>query len=357
MDSIDLRSDTVTWPTPEMREAMANARVGDDVWGDDPSVIELEALAAERLGKEAALLTSSGTQGNLVAILTHCQRGDEMIMGQVAHTFQHEAGGAAALGGVHPHTVPVQPDGTLRLDDIRYAIRDTEDIHYPITRLVTLENTQGDLGGIPITAEYTQSVRQLCDEYGLKLHIDGARIWNAAAALGCDVRKLTEPGVSISFCLSKGLCAPVGAMLCGSAAFIARARRIRKMLGGGMRQAGILAAAGIIAVETMTQRLAEDHKTARMLAEGLASIEGIQVSLNAVQTNIVFYTLDATLPFDAYDLSTFLERSYNIKLGGGKGQRTLRAVTHYWITEDDVAKVVEAFRHTISQVNHGALSF
>jgi len=212
MDAIDLRSDTVTWPTPEMREAMAHAEVGDDVWGDDPTVKRLEALAAERMGQEAGLFVASGTMGNLIAILTHCRPGDEMIVGKAAHTFKYEVGGAAALGGVHPYTIPVQADGTLDLDDIRHAIRDRSDIHYPLTRLVELENTQGTVGGIPLTPEYTRAVRALCDEHGLLLHIDGARIWNAAVALGVDVSELAGPADSITFCLSKGLCAPVGAV-------------------------------------------------------------------------------------------------------------------------------------------------
>jgi threonine aldolase len=276
MDSIDLRSDTVSWPTPEMREAMANAPVGDDVYGDDPTDNRLEELAAERTGKEAALFVSSGTQGNLIAILTHCQRGDEIITSARAHTFRHEVGGVAALGGIHPMTLPLQPNGTMRLEDIRSAVRDPQDVHYPISRLVEIENTCGALGGIPLTVEYTRAVGDLCKEYGLKLHLDGARVWNAATALNVDVRQLTEPVDSVSFCLSKGLSAPVGSLLCGTSEFINRARRVRKMLGGGMRQVGILAAAGIIAVEKMTQRLHEDHVNARRLAEGLAQIPGIQ---------------------------------------------------------------------------------
>ncbi len=343
MDSIDLRSDTVSWPTPEMRQAMANAQVGDDVLGDDPTTIRLEELAAERMGKEAALFVSSGTQGNLIAILAHCRPGDEMIVGQAAHVFKYEVGGAAALGGVHPHTVPVQPDGTLDLEDVRRAIRDSSDVHCPVTRLVEIENTQGSMGGLPITATYTRSVRDLCDEHGLVLHIDGARIWNAATALGCDVRELVAPAHSVMFCLSKGLCAPVGSLLCGSAEFIQRARRVRKMLGGGMRQTGILAAAGIIAIEKMTKRLSEDHVNARRLAEGLAAIEGIQIDLSRVQTNMIFLSLDKTFPYDARELYTILERDYSIKLDI-TGERSFRLVTHYWITPERVDAVVQAIR-------------
>jgi threonine aldolase len=348
MDSIDLRSDTVSWPTPEMREAMANAEVGDDVWGDDPTTLRLEVLAAERTGKEASLFVASGTMGNLIAILTHCKPGDEMITGRRAHTFLHEVGGAAALGGVHPCTIPVQPDGTLALDDVRRAIRDISDMHNPITRLVEIENPQGDLGSIPLPPDYMRSLRSLCDEYGLLIHMDGARVFNAAAALGCDVKELTEPVDSVMFCLSKGLCAPVGSMLCGSGDFIRQARRIRKMLGGGMRQVGVLAAAGIIAIEKMStpERLSEDHANARLLAEGLAGIDGIQIDL-PVETNMVFFSLDETLQFDAVGLRDRLEQDYNIKLCI-VGERHFRAVTHYWIKAQDVETVVEAIREQCS---------
>lgn len=341
MDSIDLRSDTVTWPTPEMREAMARAEVGDDVWGDDPTVQRLEALAAERMGHEAALFVASGTMGNLIAILTHCRPGDEMIVGKAAHTFKYEAGGAAALGGVQPHTIPVGADGTLDLDDIRHAIRD-DDVHYPTSRLVEIENTQGTVGGIPLTAEYTQAVRALCDEHGLLLHVDGARIWNAAAALGVPVSDLASPADSVTFCLSKGLCAPVGSVLCGSQDFIRRARRVRKMLGGGMRQAGILAAAGIIAIEKMSARLHEDHANARRLAEGLAHIEGVELDADRVCTNMVFFSLAEQVPYDAAALAGRLEADHNIKLDV-TGERSFRAVTHYWITPERVDAVLNAF--------------
>jgi len=348
MDSIDLRSDTVTWPTPAMREAMAKAEVGDDVHRDDPTVNRLEALAAERMGMEAALFVASGTMGNLIAILAHCQRGDEMIVGAAAHTFKYEVGGAAALGGVHPYTVPFQPDGTLALDDIRHAIRDYSDIHYPRTRLIGLENTNGSLGGLPLTAEYTRSVRDLADAYGLKIHLDGARVWNAAAALHCDVRELTVPVDSVSFCLSKGLCAPVGSLLCGPGEFIEQARRIRKMLGGGMRQAGILAAAGIIAIEEMTCRLGEDHANARRLAKGLVRIPGISLNLDLVQSNMVFIDLDESVALDAQTMYTRLEREHNVKLDI-TGPRSFRLVTHYWITPDRVDIALEAIRQVVEQ--------
>ncbi len=346
MDSIDLRSDTVSWPTPEMRQAMANAEVGDDVWGDDPTVKRLEAISAERMGKEAALFVTSGTMGNLVAILAHCQRGDEIIVGYTAHTFRNEVGGVSALGGIHPHTIPFQPDGTLLLDDIRMAVRNPANLHHPPTRLICLENTNGSLGGIPLTAEYTRQVRTLADERGLLIHLDGARVWNAATVLGCPVTDLTGSVDSVSFCLSKGLCAPVGSMLCGSAEFIGRARRARKMLGGGMRQAGVIAAAGIIAVEKMAQRLAEDHANARLLAEGLQSIPGIGLNMEQVQTNMVFFWLEETVPIDARQLANALQERHTVKIGV-TGPRQFRAVTHYWITAESVQTAIEAIREVL----------
>src|SRR5512133_239976 len=253
MNFIDLRSDTVSQPTPEMREAMANAELGDDVYGEDPTVNRLEELAAHKMGKESGLLVTSGTMGNLIAVLAHCQRGDEAIMGTMAHTFVFEQGGVSALGGVFPHTVPNQPDGTLKLDDIEAAIRG-EDVHFPISKLILLENTQNRCGGVVLTPEYTRQVAGLAKKHNLMLHLDGARVFNAAAALNVDVKELTGPADSVTFCLSKALCAPVGSILCGTKDFIYRSRRLRKQLGGGMRQAGVLAAAGIIAVEKMTLR-------------------------------------------------------------------------------------------------------
>lgn len=348
MDTIDLRSDTVTWPTPAMREAMANAPVGDDVYGEDPTVNQLEAEAAAMLGKEAALFVSSGTMGNLTAVLTHCGRGQEMILGDQAHIFRSEAGSSAAFGGVHAHTLPVQADGTLNLDDIRRAIR-PENEHFPRTRLICLENTQGATGGIPLTADYTAQVGQIAQEHNLRLHIDGARIFNAAAALNVPVQNLVAPADSVSFCLSKGLCAPVGSLLVGSSAFIAEARRTRKALGGGMRQAGILAAAGLIALREMTQRLAEDHANACALAEGLAAIPHITIDPSRVRTNMVFFTIEETAPISIEELVTRLKNDYNIVMGGyANGRTQVRMLTHYWITRDHVEQVIHAMRTLLS---------
>ncbi|MCU0509362.1 MAG: low-specificity L-threonine aldolase, partial [Anaerolineae bacterium] len=288
MRIIDLRSDTFTKPTPKMRQAMAEAEVGDDVWGEDPTVQCLEEKAAARMGKEAALFVASGTQGNLVSLLTHCGRGDEAIMGDQSHTFRYEQGGCAALGGIVPHIVKNQADGTIALADIEAAIRPDDD-HAPRTRLICLENTHNRMGGVALTPEYTAQVAELAKRRGLKLHIDGARIFNAAVALGVDVKELVRGADSVTFCLSKGLAAPVGSVICGSREFIGQARRNRKILGGGMRQVGVLAAAGLIALDEMVDRLADDHANAEALAQGLAALPGIQVEPVAPRTDIVFF--------------------------------------------------------------------
>ena len=291
MDVIDLRSDTITLPTPAMRSAMAAAEVGDDVFGEDPTVNRLERLAAERMGKPAALLVASGTMGNLVSQLAHCGRGDETILGDQSHVFFYEQGGASALGGIHPRTLPNRPDGTIAPEAIAAAIR-PDDVHFPRSRLVILENTHNRCGGAPLSAAYTAAVGELAHARGLKLHIDGARIFNAAIALGVDTAVLAAPADSITFCLSKGLAAPLGSVVCGDEAFIARARRVRKSLGGGMRQAGIVAAAGIVALTEMVARLEEDHVHAGRLAAGLAGIPGVVIDPGTVATNIVYFRID-----------------------------------------------------------------
>ena len=274
---VDLRSDTITKPTPAMRRAMAEAEVGDDVFGDDPTVQQLEALAATRMGKEAGLFVASGTMGNLVSLLAQCGRGDEVILGDQAHTYMYEQGGTAALGGIHPRVLKNQPDGTLDLDEIVAAIRDPGNPHFPRTKLITVENTHNRCGGSPLSVAYMRSVGALAKQYGLLFHVDGARIFNAAIALGVDVRTLVADADSVTFCLSKGLAAPVGSVVCGSKAFIAEARRARKVVGGGMRQVGVIAAAGIVALTQMVERLADDHTNATALAAGLAALPGIQV--------------------------------------------------------------------------------
>jgi len=345
MDMIDLRSDTVTRPTPAMREAMARAEVGDDVMGEDPTVKRLEEMSAERMGKAAGLFVPSGTMGNLAAVLTHCTRGDEVIMGNMAHTFLKEAGGVAALGGVHTFTLPNHPDGTMDLKEIEHAIR-VEDVHHPITRLIVLENTHNRCGGAVLNPEYTRQVGVLARQRGLHLHLDGARIFNAAAACGLSAAVLAEPCDTVTFCLSKGLCAPVGSVLCGSSEFIARARRIRKQLGGGMRQAGILAAAGIVALEEMVDRLVEDHQRARRLAEGLEGIAGIQPDTRMPPTNMVYATLDESVHLSSADVA---KKMMALGVGVGlDGPRRFRLVTHYWIDDTGIDIALQAFQQVLS---------
>lgn len=344
MKLVDLRSDTVTQPTPEMRAAMAKAEVGDDVMGEDPTVNRLEALAAEKMGKEAGLFVASGTMGNLVAVLTHCNRGDEMILGNLSHTFLFEAGGSAALGGVHSYVLPNQPDGSLALQDIAAAFR-VDDAHYPTSRLLVLENTHNRCGGTVLGPDYLSQVGELVRKLGLRLHIDGARIFNAAVALGLPAQALAREADSITFCLSKGLCAPVGSVLCGSREFIARARRIRKQLGGGMRQAGVLAAAGIVALETMTGRLVEDHRRARQLAQGLSEVSGVVVENPLPATNMVFAHLSDDVSLEG---STVIQRmaAEGVKIGSA-GERRFRMVTHYWVDDEGVEQAVEAMRKVL----------
>ena len=337
---IDLRSDTVTLPTPAMREAMYRAEVGDDVYGEDPTVNRLEAMAAERLGQEAGLLLVSGTMANLVALLTHCGRGDEVILGAAAHIFLFEAGGSAALGGIHHATIPNQPDGTLLLQDIEAAIRG-DNIHYPRTKLVCLENTHNRCGGAVLSAEYTDAVCAMAHGRGIKVHIDGARIFNAAVALGVDPADLSRNADSIGFCLSKGLSAPVGSVLCGSKAFIQEARRWRKAVGGGMRQAGILAAAGIVALDEMIDRMAEDHENARLLAEGIARVPGLSVDLESIQTDIVIFEVDPQRMSAAELAQALLDRSVQV---GAISSSRIRAVTHYGIERADVEAALSAIQ-------------
>jgi threonine aldolase len=344
MDYIDLRSDTVTKPTPEMREAMAEAEVGDDVYGDDPTLNRLEELAAEMLGKEAAVFVPSGTMGNLTALMVHCQRGDEVILGRRSHIYLNEAGGMSALGGIMPNPILNQKDGTLDVNDILASIR-TEDVHHPITRLICLENTQNACGGIPLTLEYVCQVGELARSHSLSLHMDGARIFNAATALKVDVKDLVAPADSIMFCLSKGLSSPVGSLLVGTKKFIARARHIRKMLGGGMRQVGIIAAAGIISLEKMTKRLGEDHQRAKRLANGLSDIKGIILDEDTPHTNMIYFNLADHVPFDEKVVCEQISK-YGVLVDWASPRR-FRLVTHYWIDDHAVTKTIEAFREVL----------
>ncbi len=340
---IDLRSDTVTQPTPEMRQAMFEAEVGDDVYGEDPTVNRLQELAAEISGKEAALFVPTGTMANLASMLSHCGRGDEVILGNLAHPYLNEVGGLAALGGIHPFPIPNQPDGTLRLEDIQAAIR-ADDIHHPITRLIALENTQNRCSGAVLTSAYTSGVSALAHEHRLLLHIDGARIFNAAVALDETVAELARGADSLTICLSKGLCAPVGSLICGSHEFIARCLRNRKLMGGGMRQAGVLAAAGIIALTEMPHYLSEDHRRAATLASGLSAIQSLDVAPQ--QTNIVRFTLKegANLSYDQIH-TQLAEKEILIGHGGPWG---MRAVTYFGVSDQDIERTLDAFNSLIN---------
>jgi len=341
---IDLRSDTVTLPSPAMREAMYRAELGDDVMGEDPTVNRLEALAAEMTGKEAALLVVSGTMGNLVSVLSHCRRGDEAILGDQSHIFHFEAGGASALGGVVFHPVATGRFGELDVTALKNALRPAAtNVHYAPPGVICLETTHNRCGGTILPPAYLRAVRELAEDAGVPVHLDGSRIFNAAVALGRDVRELTRCADSVQFCLSKGLSAPVGSLVCSNRDFIARARRARKMVGGGMRQAGIIAAAGIVALTEMVERLAEDHQNARVLAEGLVELPGIQLDLDTVQTNIVIFGPQPRQP-EGPSFAQVLARA-GVKIGDIGGGR-FRAVTHYGLSQADINEAVRLTRKT-----------
>ena len=346
MKIIDLRSDTVTLPTKEMREAIFRAELGDDVFGEDPTTNRLEKIAAKLVGKEAALLVPSGTMGNIVCVLTHCARGEEVILGDKAHMFLNEAGGMSALGGIHPHILPNQPDGTMKLEDIEAAIRGDNE-HLPRTRLICLENTHNRCYGSPLTPEYIDEVAELARRHNLSLHLDGARIFNAAVSQRVDVKKFTQNVNSLMFCLSKGLSAPIGSMVCGNLEFITETRRTRKVLGGGMRQAGIIAGAGIIALEKMIERLKEDHINARRLAEGITKIQGLTIEIDRVKTNIIYFDL----------ISEKLTTDEFLTILEGKGVKILRTgstrfrmLTHHGISSGDIDKTLEALRKVMEGI-------
>ncbi|HZB95821.1 MAG TPA: low-specificity L-threonine aldolase [Herpetosiphonaceae bacterium] len=330
---IDLRSDTVTQPSPEMREAMARAEVGDDVYGEDPTVNRLQDLAAEILGKEAALFVASGTMGNLCSLLAHCGRGDEVILGDESHIFHYEQGGASALGGMVYHTVPTSANGELPVGAIRRAIRDARDPHAARAGVICLENTHNRRGGAVLPLDYMQQVKALADEHDLPVHLDGARLANAAVALGVSLSTIAAHVSSVQLDLSKGLAAPVGGVIAGRRTFIERAHRARKVVGGGMRQAGIIAAAGIVALDRMIERLVEDHEHARLLAAGLQQFQQITIDPEHVQTNIVVFRLSDPAWSPASFIHALREQGVLI---GGFGDERLRMVTHYGIGRTDI---------------------
>lgn len=339
MKYIDLRSDTVTLPTKQMRDAIYNAQVGDDVYGEDPSINRLEEMAAQMLGKEAALFVTSGTQGNQICVMTHTQPGDEVILEEKSHIITYEVGGIGRLAGVQAKLIAGK-HGIMDPADIEAAIRD-EDIHLPKTSLICLENTHNRAGGTVIPLDILKSTYEIAKRHDIPVHMDGARIFNAATYLNIPVKEIAKHADSVMFCLSKGLCAPVGSVIVGTSDFIARARKFRKMLGGGMRQAGFLAAAGIVALEKMTSRLAEDHENARFLAQGLSEIPGITIDMDTVQTNIVICDISG-LKMTAGEFASKLYEK-GIRVNGGSSP-IVRFVTHYWIKREDVEATIEAVK-------------
>ena len=332
--TIDLRSDTVTLPTPAMREAMAQAAVGDDVFGEDPTINALQQRCAAMMGKEAALFVPTGTMGNLIATTTHCRPGESVILGNNSHIFLNEVGGMAELGGLVTHVLP-DAGGKLDPDQVAASIHTASD-HTPGTRLICVENSHNYAGGVVSTSAELRRIRAVAERHGIPVHVDGARIFNAAVALGVDVGDLAGAADSVSFCFSKGLAAPVGSLLTGSRAFIERAHRKRKQFGGGMRQAGVLAAAAMVALDTMVDRLAEDHANARRLAEGLARLDGFQVALDTVQTNIVMADLPSAEAAAACTAGLAERGVLALKLG----VRRIRFVTHFGITAEDIERTL-----------------
>jgi threonine aldolase len=343
-DFVDLRSDTLTLPTPEMREAMARAEVGDDVWGEDPTIQRLEAAAAGRLGKEAGLFVASGTMGNLVSVVAHTQAGQEVVLDLDSHIYNYEVAGGTIVGHVQMRPVKTER-GFLTPEQVQESLRPAN-IHIPPTGLVCLENTHNRHGGTCCTPDQIAAVATVAHAAGVPVHMDGARLFNAAVALKRDVREFTQPVDSVTFCLSKGLAAPVGSVVCGSAAFIERARRVRKMVGGGMRQAGILAAAGLISLERMVDRLAEDHANARTLAEAVAAMPALAVDLASVQTNIVIIRVDrGDRPRSVAATDELVKgcAARKVKIHA-MGPTAIRCVTHKDVDAEDVRRAVDAFR-------------
>jgi len=350
---IDLRSDTVTLPSDEMRKAILSANLGDDVFGEDPTVNKLEEIAANMLGKDAGLLVPSGTMGNLISILVHCQRGTEIILGDKAHTFVFEAGGISAFGGVHSRQLKNQPDGIIKISDIQSAIR-VDNIHFPKTSAIALENTHNLCNGSPLSPDYIKDVAQIAHDNDMKLHIDGARIFNAAVSLDLDVKDLVADSDSITFCLSKGLAAPIGSVICGSEEFIYHARRNRKALGGGMRQAGIIASAGIFSMDTMIDQIREDHENAMRLADGINEIEGLVIDPKNIKTNILYFDIEngkdrgdelarQTKNIEIYPFEIALD---NVHFFESRPDH-FRLVTHYGITRDDIEKALVTLKNMV----------
>ena len=338
---IDLRSDTVTLPTNEMKQFIMDSPLGDDVYGEDPSVNLLQKKIAKIFNKESALFVPSGTMANLISVLTHCNRGDEVILGNKSHIFFYEAGGISAFGGVHSHQINNNDDGTININDIENAIRKKGDDHFPKTKLICLENTHNACYGSPINTDFFNEVKNIAKKNNIPIHLDGARIFNAAIALNKSVDELTKDCDSVSCCLSKGLSAPVGSVILGSKNFISKAKSLRKALGGGMRQAGLIASAGIFSLDHMINRIIDDHSNAKILASKLNLIKNLEINLNQVHTNIIFlYNRDKTL--SNQDLLLSLEKN-NIKIDY-KGNSKFRLVTHSGFRKEDINTVIKVFR-------------
>ena len=339
MEIIDLRSDTFTLPTDEMYASIHNCELGDDVFNEDSTVNKLQEQSAKLMGTESALLVPSGTMANLVSILTHCERGSEIILGDKSHTFIYEAGGISSYGGIHSRQLSNQDDGLISIQDIKSAIR-SDDVHFPKTKLISLENTHNICYGTPLPIDYINEVKSIALENNLKLHIDGARIFNASVALNINVKEFGKLADSITFCLSKGLSAPIGSMICGSEKFIHKARYIRKSLGGGMRQAGIIAASGLIAINQMIPRLKNDHDNAKLLADSLSKFDSIAIDTNKVKTNIIYFKLLD----NKFDANSFLNKMLNqnikfLHIGNNK----FRIVTHCRIKTKHIEHTIDAF--------------
>lgn len=347
---VDLRSDTVTLPTPAMREAMYRAEVGDDVYGEDPTINRLQVMAAERTGKEAALFVPSGTMGNTAAMLAHAGRGETVMVGNQSHIYRYEVGSASTLGGSPFYVIPTDEKGMLNLGEIEAGISDGSDEHTPPTALLCIENSHNRCGGTVLQIEQIEAITSLAHAHGVAVHMDGARVFNAATALGVPVSALVRTVDSMMFCLSKGLSAPVGSMLVGSHEFIRRAHRMRKVLGGGMRQAGILAAAGIVALEQMVERLAEDHEHCKRLALGLADFPHIEIDVERVVTNILIFHVcnsDQQRLSEAEVMPFLTKAREQGVLMGSMGEGKIRAVTHYGLTADDITIALTGIRRAL----------
>ncbi|XVF31016.1 hypothetical protein REPUB_Repub16aG0109100 [Reevesia pubescens] len=348
--TVDLRSDTVTKPTEAMRAAMATAEVDDDVLGVDPTAFQLESEVAEIMGKEAGLFVPSGTMGNLISVLVHCDiRGSEVILGDNSHIHIYENGGISTIGGVHPRPVKNNEDGTMDINLIEAAIRDPRgELVYPTTRLICLENSHANTGGRCLSVEYTDKVGELAKKHGLKLHIDGARIFNASVALGISINRLVQAADSVSVCLSKGLGAPVGSVIVGSKSFITKARRLRKTLGGGMRQLGFICAAAFVALKENVGKLEGDHKKAKVIAEGLNQIKGLRVNVAAVETNIIYFDIEEGSKFTAEKLYKNLEEHGVLVMPEGPSR--MRIVLHHQISSSDVQYTLSCFQQAFNGV-------